>query len=465
MKPKGMKKPRTPIPKSWSKFVREYGTNQHYWYIPKGRAASAVSLLPRLRALRVFEATKLWRDCQHDYIEALNAEGLSNASANWVEGGAPNARMLKQVFVTLGLAWVAPEDYVEITEVGEAFLCSSNPEKILSDQVLRFQFSNPSIGSTAHEVIKLHPVPFLLEALRNVDGQTISRVEYCLFITRARTYGELDVTLEAIHRYRDLSKSDQESVLHACDSFKLPGIRRSSMLNTIRLNASYSLRFFSLSELLEVNDSGNLRLTKGKGSITRKIMNEYNSRGEYVNYANEKDWVSYFGTPGGFSVVDDALEYYVSTGDVTAAITAKRKIAKSANEVRRFKDMIVSEKQLEDYLEKNLSVLEKTIGVSLRLVGRQFSTTVGPIDLLAEDPKTKELYVVELKKGRTADKVYGQCSRYIGWVKKNLASPGKATHGIIVAREIDEKLKAARDAHPTKVHLIEFEMKMGASKV
>ncbi len=73
--------------------------------------------------------------------------------------------------------------------------------------------------------------------------------------------------------------------------------------------------------------------------------------------------------------------------------------------------------------------------------------------------------VIELKKGRSADKVYGQCSRYMGWVRKNLAHEYAKVHGVIVARGIDNKLKAARDAHDTKVHLIEFEMKVGATAV
>jgi hypothetical protein len=34
-----------------------------------------------------------------------------------------------------------------------------------------------------------------------------------------------------------------------------------------------------------------------------------------------------------------------------------------------------------------------------------------------------------------------------------------------VARDIDDKLKAARDAHDTKVDLIEFEMKISAKAV
>ena len=97
--------------------------------------------------------------------------------------------------------------------------------------------------------------------------------------------------------------------------------------------------------------------------------------------------------------------------------------------------------------------------------GRQYSTTVGPIDLLAIDTKTGEYVVIELKKGRSADKVYGQCSRYMGWIRKNLAAKGVKVHGVIVARAIDDKLKAARDAHDTNVYLIEFEMKIGAKAV
>jgi RecB family endonuclease NucS len=127
--------------------------------------------------------------------------------------------------------------------------------------------------------------------------------------------------------------------------------------------------------------------------------------------------------------------------------------------------MIVSEKAVEDYLENHLEVIGSKIGAKLKLVGRQYSTTVGPIDLLAIDTKTADYIVIELKKGRSADKVYGQCSRYMGWVRKNLAGAGAKVHGVIVARQIDAKLKAARDAHDTKVHLIEFEMKIGATAV
>ena len=237
------------------------------------------------------------------------------------------------------------------------------------------------------------------------------------------------------------------------------------MYNTIRLDRSYALKMFALSRLVEINDDGGLSIRKGALKDYREYLSDYGREGAYIEFANEKDWIAYFGDPKASPTIDTALEYYVNKGDVAAAIATKKKTAKTAKELAEFQDMIVSEKAVEDYLENHLDVVGSKIGHKLKLVGRQYSTTVGPIDLLTVDTKTGDYIVIELKKGRSADKVYGQCSRYMGWIRKNLAAGGQKVHGVIVAREIDEKLKAARDAHDTKVDLIEFEMKIGAKAV
>ncbi len=215
-----------------------------------------------------------------------------------------------------------------------------------------------------------------------------------------------------------------------------------------------------------MTDKPGVRLRKGALKQYRSYLADYGREGAYIQFANEKDWIAYFGDPKAMPTIDTALEYYVNKGDVAAAIATKKITAKSPKELAEFQDMIVSEKAVEDYLQNHLDVVGSKIGASLKLIkqGRQYSTTVGPIDLLTIDTKTGEYVVIELKKGRSADKVYGQCSRYMGWVRKNLAG-GAKVHGVIVARQIDDKLKAARDAHDTKVHLIEFEMKVGAKVV
>ena len=49
--------------------------------------------------------------------------------------------------------------------------------------------------------------------------------------------------------------------------------------------------------------------------------------------------------------------------------------------------------------------------------GQQYTTDIGPIDILATEASSKTFVVIELKKGRTSDQVVGQILRYMGWVK------------------------------------------------
>jgi RecB family endonuclease NucS len=55
--------------------------------------------------------------------------------------------------------------------------------------------------------------------------------------------------------------------------------------------------------------------------------------------------------------------------------------------------------------------------------------------------------VVELKRGRGSDAVVGQVSRYMGWVKENLAGSHRV-FGIILAADADEEMRYAVAAHP-----------------
>ena len=99
------------------------------------------------------------------------------------------------------------------------------------------------------------------------------------------------------------------------------------------------------------------------------------------------------------------------------------------------------EQLLEDFLEKNLNHLEK--GLKLYhdddgIPGRQYSTDIGIIDLLCID-KDNNFVILEIKKGKGSDKVVGQITRYMGWIKENLAN-NKVVRGIVIVHEIDKKL-------------------------
>jgi Holliday junction resolvase-like predicted endonuclease len=118
------------------------------------------------------------------------------------------------------------------------------------------------------------------------------------------------------------------------------------------------------------------------------------------------------------------------------------------------------ERQLEDFLASNLEMLEKGLQIyrdEEGREGRQYPTDVGEIDLLCNRPN-RELLVVELKRGRSSDIVVGQISRYIGWVKHNIAK-GRVVKGLILTYENDEKLRYAVAANPN-IELKRFKLRL-----
>lgn len=77
------------------------------------------------------------------------------------------------------------------------------------------------------------------------------------------------------------------------------------------------------------------------------------------------------------------------------------------------------------------------------LVGQQYPSDTGPIDILAVSKDRKTLLVVELKKGRASDHVVGQIQRYMGFVKEELAESDQQVKGIIIALEDDVRIRRA----------------------
>jgi hypothetical protein len=100
---------------------------------------------------------------------------------------------------------------------------------------------------------------------------------------------------------------------------------------------------------------------------------------------------------------------------------------------------------------KRLSLYKGSDGKS----GVEFRTGVGPIDILAVD-ESGHYYVFELKLARGPDRALGQLARYMGWVRVHLAA-GKTVTGVIVANQIDEKLRYAAAVVPG-IELLEYEL-------
>jgi RecB family endonuclease NucS len=100
------------------------------------------------------------------------------------------------------------------------------------------------------------------------------------------------------------------------------------------------------------------------------------------------------------------------------------------------------ERLLEDFLEKNLEHIKRGLELyhdEKGIPGRQYPTDVGTIDLLCID-KDKKFVVIEIKTEKGSDKTVGQITRYMGWVKQNLAN-NEEVRGIIIVHEVDERLE------------------------
>ena len=112
------------------------------------------------------------------------------------------------------------------------------------------------------------------------------------------------------------------------------------------------------------------------------------------------------------------------------------------------------EKHLEDFLVTNWDATElaKTFSIyreNGEVVGQQYPTDTGPIDILAISRDSKTILVIELKRGRASDKVVGQTLRYMGFVKDVLAGNEQIVRGLVIALEDDQGLRRALSMVPS----------------
>jgi Endonuclease NucS len=449
------------LPPFWARFANRYASDLAYWYQPKGLAITSVAVKDRLKILQEFQG-KPWRGCQAAYVKRLREEGISDAESSWEEGGAPLARMLKQVFVTLGFAWIDGDDNVEISNAGHSFLTSSAPDELLSLQALRYQFWNPSVGTKkAHGSIRVHPIPFLIRLFFTIEGQAISNEEYNLFVSRAKAIDDVENVADQIYAFRSLDLDVQKALTRKCLNYMLGGAKRKSIYNTVSLNRTYAYRMWALSDMVEHDNHGLKFVSRNYRGAARSYLERYSTEATYIDFASQKEFFAWMSDTSSFPLKTTALEIYIDRGDLESSILTQRSLGIAPKEINKFKKMLISEKTLEDNIDANLSIVGNAIGRTLKMIGRQYQTTVGPIDILAQDVSTDQYVVIELKKGRSADRVFGQVSRYMGWIRNNLAD-GQAVAGVIVAQSIDDKLRAAKAAHDTDIKLVRYSSQISA---
>ena len=113
------------------------------------------------------------------------------------------------------------------------------------------------------------------------------------------------------------------------------------------------------------------------------------------------------------------------------------------------------EKYLEEFLVDNWAKTELGNTYDIyrddegSLIGRQYPSDTGPLDILAISKDRSELLVVELKRGKASDSVVGQIQRYMGYVKDQVAEPTQSVRGVIIALEDDLRIRRALSVAPS----------------
>lgn len=127
------------------------------------------------------------------------------------------------------------------------------------------------------------------------------------------------------------------------------------------------------------------------------------------------------------------------------------------------------EKHLEDFLVENWATTELSQNYDIvsdegEMVGQQFPTDTGPIDILAISKDKKEFLVIELKKGRASDSVVGQIQRYMGYVLEEFAEENQSVKGCIIAFEDDLRVKRALKINPS-IDFYKYEISFRLKKI
>jgi restriction system protein len=197
----------------------------------------------------------------------------------------------------------------------------------------------------------------------------------------------------------------------------------------------------------------------GSGSyyVGEIVSDYYYHPGEILPHRRKVNWLSVLidrqemsealrNSTGSIGTVSDITHH---AEEIEALIQGKHPpVLVSTDETVEDPSVFALEKHLEDFLVQNWQQTELGRSYDIyeeegELVGQQYPSDTGPIDILAISKDKRAILVVELKKGRVSDSVVGQIQRYMGFVKEELAEPEQQVKGIIIALEDDLRLRRA----------------------
>ena len=336
-----------------------------------------------------------------------------------------------------------------ITDAGKEFLNNSDDIEIVNaiflNQVKKYQLWNPTVDEK-YQGYKIRPYYLLLEVLTRLDGHYFSKAEYVLFITKIKSHNEMQVNdqISLILEFRLLSPEEQNIYISDLKLLDNKKFKKRKRTNYDRLldSAPKEIACYGYGGLIEQGKGryvGNYVLTDEDSAMAE--LDCFRSSTKFIQFDDKLSWISHLGSLEDISL-ESIIKMYLNSGMSITKIQEELG-EKNKGLANSIEDKIY-EREIEDYYVNNIQEIDKNLMVVNRpTYGRQFSTHIGPIDILCIDKKTKEYVVCELKRGQASDETMGQILRYMGWVYEHLSNFNSPVRGILIGSGFDKKIDYA----------------------
>ncbi len=323
----------------WRNFILDYRADLHFQYFPHAHVGGD-QFPAMVRVLADFEGT-VWNDVA--VMTALRQAQLT-------QGHGAGGRMLRKATENLGLCWF-DNHVLWITPAGKALIEGGNKTAILERLLWRYQLSNPiNDGAIGFDIFPHHA---LIRVLLEV-GDRVTRDEFILFVGRARNRDGITPAIANILQWRQLDFIDQNLVLASLG----PEFGRR------QTDTSYVLGFHACASYLSrFNDQRGRRgislIEARREEISERIGIYANAT--LIEFNSKPDCISFYGDSDETSDVDDAVDYYLDTSQYEKAVAAFARLPISARRgkpVESFQHEVFLERDLENYLEHHLELIE-----------------------------------------------------------------------------------------------------------
>ncbi len=417
------------FPQGWNQFVKDYKGDKRFQFFPHASSIGSDRLVDAVRVLAAFEGTT-WNDAQ--VMAALR-------KAKVTTGGTAIARVIRRALENLGFCWF--DDHVLwMTPSGKAFLAEHADRTAMMEKLLwSYHLDNPVNDGVIG--FDLFPHASLIEILLALPDYRVTRDEFVLFVGRCRTADAIPDVIQFIKNWRKLTTKQQDAVISAVGKNEF-GKRVT--------DTSYVLGFHAMASYLErftdTRGRKGIALCAGSKQRVGDRLAAHRASAVSIDFELPADFIAFHGDPEAELDPMVNVEYLLDTSQWTKALAAFKKLPptlRGGKTEAEFEREVFLEKDLEDYLVKHPELIEP----GLKLVARQRRIEVGAIDMLCRAANGDQV-VVELKKVRASDKVFGQLCRYIGCIRAHHAKQGKPVRGYIIGSAIDEKLRYAASVAP-----------------